>query len=330
MSDDSIHNPHDKLAKATFSDIPTAVAFLQEHLAPSLANKIEWDSLRIESGSFIDPQFTASESDLLYSARIDKTDIFLYILFEHQSTEDPWIALRLLSYMVRIWEKARRATPPLQKLSAIVPIILAQNSKPWLASPRFSDLIESPPGLASDLAPFTPDFLYRLIELCNIPFDKIFGTPMGILSLRALKAERIGELLDDIVWDEALMVQLPPFAMEMLLRYILRADIDKDQFLRKIKNITNQSIQSSAMTLEQQFRQEGRQEGHQEGRQEGHQEGQIFSKQQAVIEVLETRFEQVPEGLIEAIENIDDLPKLTQLLASAARSTDLKAFAAAL
>ena len=80
------------------------------------------------------------------------------------------------------------------------------------------------------------------------------------------------------------------------------------------------------MTLEQQFRQEGRQEG----RQEVHQEGQIFSKQQAVIEVLETRFEQVPEGLIEAIENIDDLPKLTQLLASAARSTDLEAFAAAM
>jgi hypothetical protein len=72
------------------------------------------------------------------------------------------------------------------------------------------------------------------------------------------------------------------------------------------------------MTLEQQFRQEGRQEG------------QIFSKQQAVMEVLETRFEQVPEGLREAIENITDLPKLTQLLACAARCTDLEAFAASL
>jgi predicted transposase YdaD len=108
----------------------------------------------------------------------------------------------------------------------------------------------------------------------------------------------------------------------MLLRYILRADIDKDQFLRKIKNITNQSIQSSAMTLEEQFRQEGRQEGRREE--------QIHSKQQSVMEVLETRFEQVPEGLIEAIENINDLPKLTQLLASAARCTDLEAFAASL
>ena len=48
------------------------------------------------------------------------------------------------------------------------------------------------------------------------------------------------------------------------------------------------------------------------------------------MEVLETRFEQVPEGLIEAIENINDLPRLTQLLASAARCPDLEAFAASL
>ena len=95
---------------------------------------------------------------------------------------------------------------------------------------------------------------------------------------------------------------------------MIRADIDKDQFLSRIKNITNQSIQSSAMTLEQQFRQEG----------------QIFSKQQAVIEVLETRFEHVPEGLREFIESINDLPKITQLLACAARCPDLEAFAAAL
>jgi hypothetical protein len=65
-------------------------------------------------------------------------------------------------------------------------------------------------------------------------------------------------------------------------------------------------------------------------RKEGRQEGQIFSKQQAVIEVLETRFDHVPEGLREFIESINDLPKITQLLACAARCPDLEAFAAAL
>ena len=39
---------------------------------------------------------------------------------------------------------------------------------------------------------------------------EILGTPMGILTLRALKAEKISALLDDAVWDEMLMVQLQP------------------------------------------------------------------------------------------------------------------------
>lgn len=322
MSQDPIYNPHDKLTKATFSDIPTAVAFLQEYLEPGLSNSIDWATLRVESGTFIAEEFATSESDLLYTATINQSQAFLYILFEHQSTDDRWIALRLLAYMVRIWEKALRAESSLKKLPPIVPIVLAQSNKLWQAPVRFSDLIEVPSNPATDLVAHTPDFSYRLVELYRIPFDKILGTPMGILTLRALKAERIGALLDDSVWDEPLLMQLPPFAIEMLLRYILRADIDKKQFLRKVKNITNQSIQSSAMTLEQQFRQEGRQEGRREE--------QIRSKQQSVIEVLETRFEKVPEGLIEAIENINDLPRLTQLLASAARCPDLEAFAASL
>ena len=104
----------------------------------------------------------------------------------------------------------------------------------------------------------------------------------------------------------------------MLLRYILRADIDKDQFLRKIKNITNQSIQSSAMTLEQQFRQEGRQEG------------LIFSKQQDILEELEIRFQRIPEGLREEIEAIADSKKLTHLHRTAITSADLESFAAEL
>ena len=40
-----------------------------------------------------------------------------------------------------------------------------------------------------------------------MPFEKIFGTPMGVLTLRALKAEKISALLDDAVWDEILTVQ---------------------------------------------------------------------------------------------------------------------------
>ena len=76
------------------------------------------------------------------------------------------------------------------------------------------------------------------------------------------------------------------------------------------------------MSLAEQFRQEGRQEGHQEGL--------IFSKQQAILEALEIRFERVPEGLREEIESIADSRKLTCLHRAAITSADLESFAAEL
>ena len=42
---------------------------------------------------------------------------------------------------------------------------------------------------------------------------------------------------------------------------MLRADIDKDAFDRKVNSITKSQLQNTAMTLAQQLRKEGRKEG---------------------------------------------------------------------
>jgi predicted transposase/invertase (TIGR01784 family) len=332
-----LHQPHDKLVKSTFSDPDNARAFLEGHLPRKLARRIDWKSLTLVSGSFIDPEFAASSSDLLFTAKIDGQPAFLYILFEHQNQEDPLIGLRLLTYMVRIWNDYLRNNPGATKLPPILPLVLAQDNKPWKSSTRFADLIDIPEG-AGEMKKHIPDFEFQLVELFRMPFEKILGTPMGILTLRALKAEKLQALLDDTVWDESLLIQLPSASFEMLMRYILDRDLDKPAFRRRLKTLRNPKLSKNAMSLAEQYRQEGirkgrqqgRQEGHQEGRQEGHQEGLIFSKQQDILEALEIRFQRVPEGLREEIESIIDTKKLTQLHRAAITSADLESFAAEL
>ena len=152
-----------------------------------------------------------------------------------------------------------------------------------------------------------------------MPFEKILGTPMGILTLRALKAEKLQALLDDMVWDESLLIQLPSASFEMLMRYILDRDLDKPAFRRKLETIRNPKLSQNAMSLAEQFRQEGIRKGRQEGL--------IFSKQQDILEALEIRFERVPEGLREEIESIADSKKLTHLHRAAITSADLESFA---
>jgi predicted transposase/invertase (TIGR01784 family) len=345
MADGPIHQPHDKFVKSTFSDPDNARAFLQGHLPHNLTRRIDWTTLSLASGSFIDPEFAATSSDLLFTAQIEGHPAFLYILFEHQNAEDPLIGLRLLTYMVRIWNDHLRTNLGVTKLPPILPLVLAQDNKPWKSSTRFADLVESHEGLGEELKKHIPDFEFQLVELYRMPFDKILGTPMGILALRALKAEKLQALLDDPVWDETLLLQLSPAAFEMLMRYILDRDLDKPAFRKKIKNLNNSKLIQNAMSLAEQFRQEGReetrslaeqfrqegrQEGHQEGREEGREEGLIFSKQQDILEALEIRFQRVPEGLREEIEAVSDTKKLSLLLRAAITSVDLEAFAAEL
>jgi predicted transposase YdaD len=133
-----------------------------------------------------------------------------------------------------------------------------------------------------------------------------------------MKAERLEKLLEDIVWDEPLFLRVPREIIEMLFRYILDADVDKAAFDRKVKTVTHPEIQNTAMTLAQQYRQEGRQEG------------QILARQRAVIEALEIRFGQVPEGLREEISRIADPPRLSALLRAAIKAASPEEFSRSL
>ena len=328
MSDDPLHQPHDKLFKAGFRDPANAAAFLKDQIPPALADVIAWEDMRLEPGTFVDSQFRESESDLLFAAPVSGTGCFLYILFEHQRAKDPWIALRLLRYMVRIWEEFLKKHPQAAKLPAILPVVLAQNAETWQIPTRFADLLDLPAGGA--LAGRVPDFLFPLIQLADIPFDKIVGTPAGILTLRVLKAEREEKLLGNEVWDEPLLARVPREIFEMILLYIFsNANIDKKGFAHKVKTLKSAEIKDTAMTLAQQFRQEGRDEAitlAQQFRQEGRQEGRQVALQEDIIEVLSVRFEHVPEGLKEAIGEIAEELRLRALHKAALRATTLESF----
>ena len=128
MLESPLHQPHDKLVKSTFSDPDNARAFLQAHLPLQLTNCIDWTTLNLVSGSFIDPEFAASSSDLLFTAQINGQTAFLYILFEHQNEEDPFIGLRLLTYMVRIWNDLLHNNPGTAKLPPILTLLSSRRT----------------------------------------------------------------------------------------------------------------------------------------------------------------------------------------------------------
>jgi len=63
---EELHHPHDALVRTVLSDVTAATSFLQAHLAPAVSQRVDWATLRLVEGSFVDEAFRTSEADLLY------------------------------------------------------------------------------------------------------------------------------------------------------------------------------------------------------------------------------------------------------------------------
>ncbi|HWB74069.1 MAG TPA: Rpn family recombination-promoting nuclease/putative transposase [Nannocystaceae bacterium] len=220
--------PHDALFRSAFEDPLHASAEARLVLPRALAGAIDWRTTRLESGSFIDEALADSQSDLLFSAAIGRRRVLIYLLLEHQSTVDRNMPLRMLSYMVRIWqryqkEKRRRSLP------AIIPLVVVHAGSRRAGPTRMHELVIPRPDRVVGLPELVPSF--------RIIVDDISAATDAQLRARALAAfpklvlwllresRRRGKLLRGLPqWADAFhAVATAPggiVAMHRVLRYL--------------------------------------------------------------------------------------------------------------
>ncbi|HGJ5873159.1 MAG TPA: Rpn family recombination-promoting nuclease/putative transposase [Arsenophonus apicola] len=88
--------PHDSLFKQFLSEKETAKDFFTIWLPDEIKSLCDLNSLKLESGSFIDSEMKNYQSDSLYSVKTPKGKGYFYLLIEHQSTPDTLMGWRLL------------------------------------------------------------------------------------------------------------------------------------------------------------------------------------------------------------------------------------------
>ena len=137
-----VHQPHDRLFRAVFSDASEAAGLLQNALPDPLRHRFDWTTLSRREGTFIDEELRASEADLLYQIQHLETGepMSVYVLLEHQSSPERLMRLRLLRYCCRIWEADLRSDPDRHGLRPIIPVVFYQGSRGWAYSTEFADL----------------------------------------------------------------------------------------------------------------------------------------------------------------------------------------------
>jgi predicted transposase YdaD len=290
--------PHDALFKQVFSQPARAAEELRHVLAPQLAARIDFATLAVERGSFVDDDLRECHADLLFSASLAGTTIRIYVLFEHQSSVDPWMPLRLLKYMLRIWEAAREADPGAAKLPAIVPVVLHHSDTGWRAATEFAELLALP-GDAPALLAHVPNFRFALDDLSG---DEAIAarkqsayTRLVLSALRDTRRKELGELFHrwagllrevsreiDARGSEAGVFWVYLYAVRGTAEYATadRSVLDPDQ-------------EATMQTIAEMLREKGREEGQQEG------------LRRLFVKLLAQRFGQVPESVGRRAEAAD-------------------------
>lgn len=288
LSELSAH-PNDAYFKAVFSRPEQASAFFQHHLPQPLAEAIDWDSLTAVPASFVKQSLQQAHSDLLFSAKMgkgaDSRQVMLYLLFEHQTSVDAAMPLRLLGYMLSLWQVHQRQHG--LPLPPILPFVLHQGPDAWTVSTHFEDLLDLPEELAPALLPYLPKFTHALLDLSLFdPVREEQQAQMRVI-LQLMKLARQKQVLEFFEWLATLPDEvLPASLLRLSLMYALHVDsrLDVKKIYRTLE--ANPSLQEKTMSVAEQLIAQGKAEGISQGLSQGISRGKMEGKLQLLEELM--------------------------------------------
>ncbi len=336
-----ITNPHDQFARAVFSRPDIAADFLTHYLPPEIAARLDCAALELVQSTFVDTELQSHHTDVLY--RVPRRDtaeaVYVYVLLEHKSYPDKWVAFQLLRYMTRIWESVWNRN--LKKLPVIIPLTLYHGKRGWKVSTQFADLVAA--GNDAAWAQFVPHFAYHLCDLSAHDESEMrgfVGLQTVMLLLKHIFDKDLGERLPEFlrllqkVLDERSVIEL----LDTLLHYVAAGPgLSREEVGQALRNAFPEQIGEVMETLADSWiqkgflkgRQDGIQYGFQQGREQGIQDGLQQGRQVGVAAIalrqLQRRLGVLKEPLQEQIKGLPlrTLEQLSDDLLDFARPDDL-------
>lgn len=284
---------HDTFIRKAFENPIVAKEFFEMHLPKEIKAMFSSHTLKMEKESFVEADLKNSISDILFSAKFNDESGYLWILLEHQSTPDHFMAFRLFKYMMDIIGRHLTLNPNCKHLPFVYPLVFYNGVKHYNAPRNFWDLFKNK-QLVQDI--WNKD--HKLINVHDIPDAELKQkTWAGVLQF-FMKHIHERDLLKR--WYEIADL-LPQIAqmnigidyLELILTYTL-IKIEKDDKIeleKMLKSRLNTELGEKLMTSlahhwEQQGIEKGMQQGMQIGRNEGVQIGKAKGKYEAMILVV--------------------------------------------
>ncbi|WP_205950806.1 Rpn family recombination-promoting nuclease/putative transposase [Pantoea stewartii] len=264
--------PHDATFRQFLSQPTIARDFMELHLPAALLALCDLNTLKLESGAFVEEDLRQYFSDVLYSMKTtSREDGYIHVLIEHQSSPDKHMAFRLMRYAIAAMQRHLDAGN--KRLPLVIPVLFYSGKRsPYPYSTRWLDEFAMP-VLASELY----GNAFPLVDVTVIPDEDIIGhRSMAALTLlqKHIHQRELTELIDKLA-PVLLAGYLSSSQVISLVHYLLQAGetADADIFVRTLAQRVPQH-EDALMTIAQQLEQKGIEKGIQQGLKEGIQLGE--------------------------------------------------------
>lgn len=313
-------HPHDLVFRFTFSRVVHARGALRVLVGEELAPSLDWSTLRLEPGTYVEEALRGSMSDLVFSVCFcgSARRALGYLLWDHQRQPDRMMPLRLHTYGGRaLHDYTMRGDAIPGYVPTLIPILVYQGPGGWPGPYLLSELSllpdEPTPPVHVDLRMIVHSLgegslpSSELTTLARTTFRLLRLAALGQLVLE--NAERIARWLDRVHgahgYDD----------YRALMEYVALAGSDEGM-IEAIVEHAGEGVKETAMSTADHLEARGYRKGREAGREEGREEGRAS----LLLRMLEHRFgrlsEQVREQVLEASPRRVDAWALRLLSAS--------------
>ena len=275
--------PHDALVKSAFEAPANAAALLRGLVPAAVRAAVAWKTLDRERGSFVDDMLADHHSDLLFSARLRTGEPQrVFFLLEHQSTSDPTMPLRMISYQSRIWNRFVEEHPG-ARLAPVIAVLVSHAPGGWRVARAFEELFDPAVLALPEFAALVPRFSMIVDDLSPLSNDDLAARPLPAFPKLALwllrDARDSARLLDSFdAWIPSMLelgrTRSGRNSFAVLLTYMFQVidPMHLDPLRAKIR-VLGSRTEEVAMTIAEQLRKEGRKEGLEKGIKKGLKKG---------------------------------------------------------
>jgi predicted transposase/invertase (TIGR01784 family) len=310
MNNTIIHTPHDRFLRKMMHSKEVAQEFFNLHLPVNIKEKLNLDSIELQSDSFVDGKLHGQITDLLYSARFGERDGYLYILTEHQSTPEKLMPFRMMKYVVAIMER-HLVQNNTDVLPVVVNMVAYTGAGPYNYSTDIFDLFGGDKEFAREilLKPFTLVDFSKLDEKELKPFlNNLFLVKI----MRGVHVSGVFMVMEDLAPQLRELAELGKNEyISVGMRYIFEVcgappEQDVNDITKLLIDISSKTkCEANMITVADLLRRQGREDGMKEGIRKGMNEGMKEGERKAMKQVAVT--------LLRKHKSIDEIAELTGL-----------------